>query len=177
VKSAESTGIRVGNWLSARQAQSLLNPPDIKTVRRLRHRAIWPSSSAVDCDDLSDGFNSPMSNGVMDVVLVVLELPLSLELLEERWKQPPSDDDGGGGRERLTAWARSDREASIPGESWLFAGPRRVLRGPRGSSDGGRVGREDYKGARSAVLLQSLPFLESPMWWPGLASRVLKLRG
>src|SRR5579863_9121318 len=40
VKSVKSTGIRVGNWLSARQAQSLLNAPDITTVRGLRDRAI-----------------------------------------------------------------------------------------------------------------------------------------
>ena len=40
VKSVKSTGIRVGNWLSARQAQSLLNAPDIATVRGLRDRAI-----------------------------------------------------------------------------------------------------------------------------------------
>ena len=40
VKSVKSTGIRVGNWLSARQAQSLLNAPDITTLRGLRNRAI-----------------------------------------------------------------------------------------------------------------------------------------
>jgi integrase len=40
VKNAKSVGIRVGNWLSARQAQALLNAPDISTVRGLRDRAI-----------------------------------------------------------------------------------------------------------------------------------------
>ena len=40
VKSAKSTGIRVGNWLSLRQAQALLNAPDIATVKGLRDRAI-----------------------------------------------------------------------------------------------------------------------------------------
>ena len=40
VKSAKSVGIRVGNWLSVRQAQSLLNAPDTGTVRGLRDRAI-----------------------------------------------------------------------------------------------------------------------------------------
>jgi site-specific recombinase XerD len=40
VKSAKSTGIRVGNWLSVRQAQSLLNAPDVTTVKGLRDRAI-----------------------------------------------------------------------------------------------------------------------------------------
>jgi site-specific recombinase XerD len=40
VKSAKSVGIRTGNWLSARQAQSLLNAPDVSTVRGLRDRAI-----------------------------------------------------------------------------------------------------------------------------------------
>ena len=40
VRSAKSVGIRVGNWLSVRQAQSLLNTPDVSTVRGLRDRAI-----------------------------------------------------------------------------------------------------------------------------------------
>lgn len=40
VKSAKSVGIRMGNWLSVRQAQALLNAPDITTLRGLRDRAI-----------------------------------------------------------------------------------------------------------------------------------------
>jgi integrase len=40
VKSVRSTGIRVGNWLSQRQAQALLSAPDITTVGDLRDRAI-----------------------------------------------------------------------------------------------------------------------------------------
>ena len=40
VKSAKSVGIRAGKWLSAKQAQSLLNAPDIATLRGLRDRAI-----------------------------------------------------------------------------------------------------------------------------------------
>src|SRR5580692_1497773 len=40
VKSVKSTGIRVGNWLSQRQAHALLSAPDISTVRGLRDRAI-----------------------------------------------------------------------------------------------------------------------------------------
>jgi integrase len=40
VKSAKSVGIRVGNWLLVRQAQTLLNAPDITTVLGLRDRAI-----------------------------------------------------------------------------------------------------------------------------------------
>jgi len=40
VKSVKSTGIRVGNWLSQRQAQTLLSAPDIRTVVGLRDRAI-----------------------------------------------------------------------------------------------------------------------------------------
>src|SRR5467141_2766712 len=40
VKSAKSIGIRVGNWLSQRQAQALLSAPDISTIRGLRDRAI-----------------------------------------------------------------------------------------------------------------------------------------
>jgi site-specific recombinase XerD len=40
VKSVKSTGIRVGNWLSQRQAQTLLSAPDITKVGGLRDRAI-----------------------------------------------------------------------------------------------------------------------------------------
>jgi site-specific recombinase XerD len=40
VQSAKTQGIRVGNWLSLRQAQALLSAPDITTVRGLRDRAI-----------------------------------------------------------------------------------------------------------------------------------------
>jgi integrase/recombinase XerD len=40
VKSAKSVGIRVGNWLSLRQAQALLSAPNIATVKGLRDRAI-----------------------------------------------------------------------------------------------------------------------------------------
>jgi site-specific recombinase XerD len=40
VKSAKSQGIRVGNWLSLRQAQALLSAPDIATLKGLRDRAI-----------------------------------------------------------------------------------------------------------------------------------------
>jgi site-specific recombinase XerD len=40
VKSVKSVGIRVGNWLSQRQAQTLLNAPDITIVTGLRDRAI-----------------------------------------------------------------------------------------------------------------------------------------
>ena len=40
VKSAKSQGIRVGNWLSLRQAQALLSAPDASTTKGLRDRAI-----------------------------------------------------------------------------------------------------------------------------------------
>jgi site-specific recombinase XerD len=40
VKSVKSTGIRVGNWLSLRQAQALLSAPEVATVKGLRDRAI-----------------------------------------------------------------------------------------------------------------------------------------
>ncbi len=40
VKGAKSKGVRVGNWLSIRQAQTLLNAPDISTKKGLRDRAV-----------------------------------------------------------------------------------------------------------------------------------------
>jgi integrase len=40
VKSAKSIGVRVGNWLSLRQAQALLSAPDATTTKGLRDRAI-----------------------------------------------------------------------------------------------------------------------------------------
>src|ERR1700683_5631057 len=40
VKSAKSIGVRMGNWLSLKQAQTLLNTPDTATRKGLRDRAI-----------------------------------------------------------------------------------------------------------------------------------------
>src|SRR5207248_4029972 len=40
VKSAKTAGVRVGNWLSVKQAQALLNAPDVSTLKGLRDRAI-----------------------------------------------------------------------------------------------------------------------------------------
>jgi integrase/recombinase XerD len=40
VKGVASKGVRLGNWLSLKQAQALLNAPDIATVKGLRDRAI-----------------------------------------------------------------------------------------------------------------------------------------
>ena len=40
VKGAKSKGVRVGNWLSVRQAQTLLNAPDVSTKKGLRDRAM-----------------------------------------------------------------------------------------------------------------------------------------
>jgi len=40
VKGVKSAGVRVGNWLSLRQAQDLLSAPDIATTRGLRDRAM-----------------------------------------------------------------------------------------------------------------------------------------
>lgn len=40
IKGAKSKGVRVGNWLSLRQAQTLLNAPDVSTKKGLRDRAM-----------------------------------------------------------------------------------------------------------------------------------------
>src|ERR1017187_9928934 len=40
VKGVASTGVRLGNWLSLKQAQALLNAPDATTTKGLRDRAI-----------------------------------------------------------------------------------------------------------------------------------------
>jgi site-specific recombinase XerD len=40
VKGVASKGVRLGNWLSLKQAQALLNAPDTSTTKRLRDRAI-----------------------------------------------------------------------------------------------------------------------------------------
>ena len=41
IKGVRSHGVRVGNWLSLRQAQALLNAPDVRTKKGLRDRAIF----------------------------------------------------------------------------------------------------------------------------------------
>src|ERR1700738_91618 len=40
IKGVRSKGVRVGNWLSLRQAQTLLNTPDLSTKKGLRDRAM-----------------------------------------------------------------------------------------------------------------------------------------
>src|SRR5215472_9452011 len=40
VKGVASKGVRLGNWLSVKQAQTLLNTPDVATTKGLRDRAI-----------------------------------------------------------------------------------------------------------------------------------------
>jgi len=40
VKGVAPKGVRLGNWLSLRQAQAFLNAPDIATMKGLRDRAI-----------------------------------------------------------------------------------------------------------------------------------------
>src|SRR5207237_10477563 len=40
IKRFKSKGVRVGNWLSIRQAQTLLNTPDVSTKKGLRDRAM-----------------------------------------------------------------------------------------------------------------------------------------
>src|SRR5450759_2741282 len=40
IKGVKSKGVRVGNWLSIRQAQTLLNTPDVSTNKGLRDRAM-----------------------------------------------------------------------------------------------------------------------------------------
>jgi site-specific recombinase XerD len=40
VKGAKAKGVRVGNWLTLRQAQVLLNTPDVMTKKGLRDRAM-----------------------------------------------------------------------------------------------------------------------------------------
>src|ERR1700727_1373094 len=40
IKGVRSHGVRVGNWLSLRQAQALLNAPDVRTKKGLRDRSM-----------------------------------------------------------------------------------------------------------------------------------------
>jgi site-specific recombinase XerD len=41
IKGVRSHGVRVGNWLSLRQAQALLNAPDVRRKKGLRDRAMF----------------------------------------------------------------------------------------------------------------------------------------
>ena len=40
IKGVAAKGVRLGNWLTAKQAQALLNAPDTTTIKGLRDRAI-----------------------------------------------------------------------------------------------------------------------------------------
>ena len=67
VKGVASKGVRVGNWLSVRQAQTLLNAPDVTTTKGLRDRAILECSSAVACGGPKWRHSqSPTSNSATD---------------------------------------------------------------------------------------------------------------
>ena len=57
VKSAKLIGVRTRNWLSLRQAQALLNTPDIATMKGLRDRAII--AVLLGCD-LRSARNAPL---------------------------------------------------------------------------------------------------------------------
>jgi hypothetical protein len=70
VKSAKSVGIRTGNWLSVRQAQNLLNAPDIsgfgvplgRSMRYPRGRArLNPTRSPPTLEGASSSFRSGYS--------------------------------------------------------------------------------------------------------------------
>jgi site-specific recombinase XerD len=39
IKGVKMKGVRLGNWLTSRQAQELLNAPDATTIKGLRDRA------------------------------------------------------------------------------------------------------------------------------------------
>ena len=41
IKGVRSHGVRVGNWLPLRQAQALLNAPDVRTKKGLSDRAMF----------------------------------------------------------------------------------------------------------------------------------------
>jgi hypothetical protein len=43
IKGVKSKGVRVGNWLSLRQAQTLLNTPDVSPRRDCATGRCWPS--------------------------------------------------------------------------------------------------------------------------------------
>ena len=51
IKGVRSHGVHVGNWLSLRQAQALLNAPDIRTKKGLRDRECSLRSSGAGCAD------------------------------------------------------------------------------------------------------------------------------
>ena len=47
VKGVASKGVRLGNWLTAWQAQTLLNAPDITT-----NRGLWDAAKAIESEDI-----------------------------------------------------------------------------------------------------------------------------
>ncbi len=60
VKGAKSKGVRMGNWLSLRQAQALLNTPDVTTKKGLRDRAMLAvllGTVALQSDSLAMAFS------------------------------------------------------------------------------------------------------------------------
>ena len=52
VNGVKSKGVRLGNWLTVKQAQTLLNAPDVSTKKGLRDRAILAYCWAAGCGGL-----------------------------------------------------------------------------------------------------------------------------
>ena len=52
IKGVRSQGVRVGNWLSLLQAQTLLNTARIRTKKGLRIRAMFAALLGAGSDDL-----------------------------------------------------------------------------------------------------------------------------
>jgi site-specific recombinase XerD len=103
VKGVKATGVRVGNWLSLRQAQDLLSAPDVDTMRGLRDRAMlavllgggqrWRHS-------ISLIFNNAMVDGALWISLVSTAASARPRCrLGSRWRSMP-------GRLRL-GWRRA----------------------------------------------------------------------
>jgi integrase/recombinase XerD len=73
IKGVRSHGVRVGNWLSLRQAQALLNAPDVRTRKGLRDRghvrdAAWVRIAAIGTDEPDDEARSAARWCIVDLV-------------------------------------------------------------------------------------------------------------
>jgi hypothetical protein len=88
VKGAKSKGVRVGNWLSLRQAQALLNAPDTTTKKGLRDRPMLAillgcglrrsevaAQRAADCPQNRPRAHRPVQNHQAQLGTVNVQLP------------------------------------------------------------------------------------------------------
>ena len=120
VKGVASKGVRLGNWLSVRQAQTLLNAPDATSIKGLRDRAIL--AVLLGCGLRRSEVAALMgmlgpSSAWRTSIMVCSRRGLIRRLGDPRRHQPPGEPEGRSNAGRQLAMENGARRALIPIEN------------------------------------------------------------